>query len=110
MFRRFREEFELGHRSRTLSIRRPDTIGPRIAAADHDDVLRLGGDGRLIAERLAADSAVLLREERHRKVDSFESPAGDGEVMARGRHFEIQVAPGAVSVLAPLTTGPGGLR
>ena len=33
-----------------------------------------------IAERFAADSAVLLREERHREVDAVEFPAGDGEV------------------------------
>ena len=54
-----------------------------VAAADHDHMLAAGENIGRAAERLAADAAVLLRQEIHRVVDAGEIAAGDRQVARR---------------------------
>src|SRR5262249_55998417 len=60
-----RHDLQVGDRQRALTDGGADAVGAGVAAADDDDVLA-GGEDRLdVAERLAADAAVLLRQKKH---------------------------------------------
>ena len=78
-----RHDFELGHLERALADRGADAVGAGVAAADHDDMLA-GREDRLVgADRLAADAAVLLRQELHREMDAGEVAPGDRQIARR---------------------------
>ena len=78
LFRRLRQKLELRHRFRVLPIRRADAVGAGVAAADHDHVL--AGRPDLIANLVAGDDLVLLRQEFHGEMDAGLVAAGDGKV------------------------------
>ena len=83
MLGRRRHDLELGHRHRALPERSADAVRAGVAAADHDHMLAAGENLGGVAERLAADAAVLLRQEIHREVDAGEVAAGDRQVARR---------------------------
>ena len=70
LLRRDRHDFELGHGQRALPDRGADAVGAGVAAADDDDMLRAGEDRLVALHRLAADAAILLRQEFHREMDA----------------------------------------
>ena len=77
LLRRHRHDLELRDRLGALPERGADAVRARVAAADDDDVLVLGGDFlRLRQLRLAGDAAVLLRQEIHGEMDAVEIAAG----------------------------------
>ena len=55
-----------------------DTVGARVAAADHDHVLAVGT--KLALDLVTRVDLVLLRQELHREVDAAELAAGHRKV------------------------------
>ena len=78
--RRLRHDLEIPHRERALADRGADAVGAGVAAADDDDVLAAGEDRRARVLRLAADAAVLLRQEFHGEMDAGELAARDRQI------------------------------
>ena len=93
--RRLRHDLEIRHRHRALTDRRADAVRAGVAAADDDDVLAVGEDRRGLVRRLAADAAVLLRQEFHREMNAVEFAAGDRQVArlfgAAGQHHRVVI-------------------
>ena len=56
LLRRLRQDLELGDRGRALADRGADAVRAGIAAADHHDMLALGGDRAVAARRVASSS------------------------------------------------------
>jgi len=84
----------------TLAMRRAQAVGAGVAAADDDDVLVLGGDGRLtvlVGHRIAELHAVGPRQELHGLVDAVEFAARDRQVTPCGgttrEHHGVVVQP-----------------
>jgi hypothetical protein len=90
--RRLGHDFELRHRSCAMAVRRADAIGAGIAAADHDDMLALGGDRAARRRRLlgrpqracSAASGNPWRSERRRA----RGPGSAGRAASRRRRPE----------------------
>src|SRR5262245_50763499 len=112
VLRRLGQELELVHRRRAVTVRRAETVGARVAAAQDDDAL-VGGE-ELSLDPIARDRLVLLRQELHREVDALQVAARDGQVARTGgagrEHDRIEVAPQVVAghVDADVHTRPEG--
>ena len=88
---RLRHELEIGHRLAPMAHRGSNTIGARVTASDHDDVLPGGSDKgvfvplRFQGSLLGHEEALLvLREEFHGKVNALEVAARNGQVTRLG--------------------------
>ena len=96
---RFRQDFQLGDADRALADRRADAVAARVAAADHDHVLALGGDHRAVAGGLvvASHAAILLAQEVHGQMDAAKVRAGHvqrpGVARAHAEAYGVELAP-----------------
>ncbi len=95
---RARHDLELVHAGRALTVRGAQAVRAGVAAADDDDPLVLGGDGRLavgVEHRVAVGGLVGPRQVLHRLVDAVELPARDGQVApvgrAAGQHDRVEL-------------------
>src|SRR5690242_17159823 len=75
--RRFRQQFKLVRFDATLAVRGTETVRSRITSADDDYPFPLRGD-RLIAERNACRTLILLGKIFHRKMHTFQLASGNG--------------------------------
>jgi hypothetical protein len=80
---RLRQELELRNRRSALPVRRADAIGPRVSAADHDDMF--AGCLDLCRNRVAGHDSVLLRQEFHREMNAVEVASRDRKIARRFR-------------------------
>ncbi len=71
-------DLELVHRGRALAVGRAEAVGPGVAAADDDDALALGADGRRGEPALLHEIGRLQVLER--QVDAPERTPGHGQV------------------------------
>ncbi len=67
---RLRQQFELRHRTRTLTVAGTQAIGAGIAAANDDHVL--AGRHNLVGNRIALTNAILLPQKLHGEMDALE--------------------------------------
>lgn len=76
-------DLDLRDALRALADRRANAVGPRVAAADDEHLLALGGDGKLL--QFAREHAVLSAQQVKREVDAFEFAARNLEVAGSRR-------------------------
>ena len=88
---RLRHELEIGYRLAPVAHGGSNTIGARVTASDHDDVLPGGSDkGVLVPLRFQGsllgheEALLVLREELHGKVNALEVAARNGQVTRLG--------------------------
>ena len=75
--RRLGKQLKLTNRFGALTAAGTQAVGARVAPADDDDVLALGGDVEIGVHRPVTDAAVLLGQKLHRKVNAVEVAAGN---------------------------------
>ena len=80
---RLGHDFDLRHAQGALPYACPDTVGSRVATADHQHAASLGADGGFGGGGLAVEQAVLGAQLFERKVDACGLATGQGQV-ARG--------------------------
>ena len=91
LVRRLGHDFELVHALCALAMAGAEAVCAGVAAADDDDALACGEDGRASCgeefDRVAFVAAILLGQELHGEVNALELAAGDlaGRADARRR-------------------------
>jgi hypothetical protein len=80
VLRWLREELELEHLRRALTMAGADAIGPGVAAADDDDALSFRRDRAAGGDDVARDAAVLLHEILHGEVHAAELAAAHAQL------------------------------
>ena len=84
------EELEVGDRLGAVAQRGADAVGPRVPAADDDDVLAagidegavvLGGEDGLLVGGVGEEPLLVLRQELHREHDPVEVAPWDRQVV-----------------------------